>query len=296
MTSLFRYSLAAAAVASIALQCGCASAQTAASTGATAETGRPIVIGNSFELPSKILGDVRRVNVRLPDHYSEAGRTFPVLFLLDGGEQEDFVHIAGLAQINAAYGQGQEMIVVGIEGVDRRHDLTSPSSVDSDRKLAPTSGGAAAYRRFLIEELKPWVAARYRTNGHDAIIGESLAGLFVLETLLTAPTSFDDYVAISPSLWWNGGRLSREAASQLRKLKFDGQRAWIGFDEPAPPADQAAKERALQEMLDAAFRSAKPEGLEFTVGRLNESHGSIFHPAALRAFRALYGAKPTAAK
>ena len=296
MTSLFRLSLAAAALTSIVLQCGCAGARSVQPAGAATELGRPIVIGNSYEIRSKVLGDVRRVNVRLPDHYGEAGRTFPVLFLLDGGVQEDFVHIAGLAQINAAYGQGQELIVVGIEGVDRRHDLTSPSSMDADRKLAPTSGGAAAYRRFLIDELKPWVAARYRANGHSAIIGESLAGLFVLETLLTAPTSFDDYIAVSPSLWWNGGRLSTGAAAQLRKLKFSGQRVWIGFDEPAPPADRAAKERALQDMLDAVFRSGKPKGLDFTVGRLNEAHGSIYHPAALVAFRAFYGTTPVTPK
>lgn len=112
---------------------------------------RPIIIGQSYRMKSAILGGSRVINVQLPEHYGDTGRTFPVLYLLDGGEHEDFVHIAGLAQINAAYGQGQEMIVVGIEGVDRRHDLTSPSTVAGDLKAAPTSGGADAYRRFLTK-------------------------------------------------------------------------------------------------------------------------------------------------
>ena len=254
----------------------------------TAGGGRPIVIGQSYLLHSKILGDERRLNVYLPEHYSDPGQSFPVLLLLDGGEQEDFHHITGLAQINAAYGFGQEVIVVGIEGVDRRHDLTSPSTVAEDLKRAPTSGGAAAYRRFLVEEIEPWVAAHYRTNGRTGIIGESLAGLFVLESLLTAPASFDDYIAVSPSLWWNGGSLSREAARDLKAHDFAGKRAYLAFDEPAPPADVAARERADQKAVQSALETARPKGLTFFVERPNETHGSIYHPAAMKAFRVLY--------
>jgi hypothetical protein len=256
------------------------------------ESGRPIVIGRSFTLPSKLLKDDRRINVYLPEHYDEPGRTFPVLFLLDGGEREDFLHIAALAQITAAYGQGQEMIVVGIEGVDRRHDLTSPSSVAEDLKRAPTSGGAATYRRFLAEELKPWVAARYRTSGQTAIIGESLAGLFVLETFLKQPGSFEDFIAVSPSLWWNGGKLAREAGADLRKAGFSGRRLWIGFETPPPPADEAARERALQAALEAALRAVQPPGLAWTAVHLEEGHGNVYHPAALQALRSLYAVKP----
>jgi hypothetical protein len=256
------------------------------------ESGRPIVIGRSFVLPSKLLRGDRRINVYLPEHYEEPGRTFPILFLLDGGEREDFLHIAALAQITAAYGQGRELIVVGIEGVDRRHDLTSPSAVAADLKRAPTSGGAATYRRFLVEELKPWVAARYRTNGQTALIGESLAGLFVLETFLKQPGSFDDFIAVSPSLWWNGGKLAREAAADLRKARFPGRRLWIGFETPPPPAEEAARERALQTALEAGLRASRPSGLVWTAVHLEEGHGNVYHPAALQALRSLYAVKP----
>ena len=258
-----------------------------------ASAGQPIVIGRSFLVPSRELGDARRVNVYLPDHYGEPGRRFPVLFLLDGGEKEDFHHVTGLAQITAAYDQGRELIVVGVEGRDRRRDLTSPSSVAADLKLAPTSGGASAYRRFLVRELKPWVAARYRTDGHTALAGESLAGLFTAETLLTAPGSFDDYIIVSPSLWWNGGALTRGALTNLRAGNFAGRRAWIAFDEPAPPAAAAARERAVQAELELAFKSAGPAGLTWRVTRPGEGHGGIYHPALLQAFRGLYAKPPS---
>jgi predicted alpha/beta superfamily hydrolase len=248
------------------------------------DPGRPIVIGTGYELPSAILGDRRRINVALPAHYGEPGRSFRVLYLLDGGEEEDFPHIATLAKLTAAYGQGEELIVVGIEGVDRRHDLTSPSAVAEDLKRAPTSGGAAAYRRFLVEELKPWISARFRTDGRSVIIGESLAGLFVLEIWLKAPAAFDDYIAVSPSLWWNGGRLANRAAVDLRAPRPPRRRLFLAFETPAPPADAAARERALQDRLEAALRAAP--GAEIV--RSPEGHATVYHPAAWQALRALY--------
>ena len=214
------------------------------------EAGRPIVIGSSYALFSKALVDVRRINVYLPDDYGQEDTPFPVIFLLDGGEKEDFHHITGLAQITAAYGEGRELIVVGIEGKDRRHDLTPPSSNATDRRLIPTSGGAGAYRRFLLDELKPWVASHFRIDGRTALMGESLAGLFVAETLLKAPSSFDDYIIVSPSLWWDDGALSKQAAQDLKRGNFSHRRAWIAFDDPAPPASQADKERADQDRLE----------------------------------------------
>ncbi len=117
-----------------------------------------------------MLGDTRRLNVYLPPDYKDASRKFPVLVLLDGGEFEDFHHISGLAQVTAFNGAVEELIVVGIEGVDRKHDLTSPSSDPEDVNLDPTSGGAAAYRRFLVEEVKPWIAAHYRVSGRTGLI------------------------------------------------------------------------------------------------------------------------------
>ena len=278
--------VALAAVCALQPAWSCA-ARAAPSTNAPA--ARPIVIGHSYRLRSRVLGDERVINVRLPEHYSDKRRSFPVLFLLDGGEQEDFVHIAGLAQINAAYGQGQEVIVVGIQGVDRRHDLTPPSAVPSDRKLAPTSGGAAAYRRFLVGELEPRVAARFRTSGRSALIGESLAGLFVLETFLEDPQGFTDYIAVSPSLWWNGGRAAADAGRQLGRSGLSGKRIWIAFDTPAPPAAAAAAERAQQQQLERAFRTSAPAGLSWTIVHSEEGHATIYHPAALQAFRALFG-------
>src|SRR5690606_30389931 len=62
---------------------------------------------------------------------------------------------------------------------------------------------------------KPMIEARYRTTKESALIGESLAGLFVIETFLEEPTLFDGYIAADPSLWWNQISLVRESGPNL---------------------------------------------------------------------------------
>jgi predicted alpha/beta superfamily hydrolase len=250
------------------------------------DEGRPIVIGKSYALQSKILGDARRLNVYLPPDYKDASRRFPVLVLLDGGEAEDFHHITGLAQVTAFNGAVEELIVVGIEGVDRKHDLTSPSADPEDVKLDPTSGGAAAYRKFLVEEVKPWIAAHYRVSGRYGLIGESLAGLFAVEACLLAPQSFDDYIAASPSLWWDKESLSREAAADFAKGDFKGRQLWLSVGDEGT---------TMQEAIDrvvAASNAVHPVGFALHYDpRPAERHDTIYEPTAIAALRTLYAVK-----
>lgn len=271
----------------IALIATCLLAAAPALAAPAPEEGKPIVIGQSYELRSALLGDTRRINVYLPPGYSDPNKRFPVLVLLDGGAAEDFHHITGLAQVTAAYGAVQEVIVVGVEGVDRRHDLTSPSSDPADLKMAPTSGGAAAYRRFLVEELKPWIAARYRVSGRYGLIGESLAGLFTLETYLRTPAAFDDYIAISPSVWWNQSALSREAAADLAKPGFTGKHLWlaVGDEGVGYPAQQAGVDGTV-----AALKASGVTGWTFDPHPA-EHHDTIYDPAAIAALRSVYAVK-----
>lgn len=80
----------------------------------------------------------------------------------------------------------------------------------------PTPGFAAptVARRRLEVKLSSRKWYRFRT----AIIGESLAGLFVLETFFLEPGLFDIYIALSPSLYWNDMALVRGAGERLKAL------------------------------------------------------------------------------
>lgn len=243
--------------------------------------GAPIVVGQSFDLTSAVLGQTLKVNVWLPPGYADPGRRFPVLYLLDGAEDQDFQHIAGLAQVLELNGQYGEMIVVGISDKDRQHDLTFPSSDPRDLKDAPTSGGSAAFRRYLATELQPAIDAKFRTNGRRVLIGESLAGLFTVETFLKQPTLFDGYIAISPSLWWDNGSLVKAAPDLLAAQPAGARTLYLSVANEGP----AMRVDALAEVI----RAKPPRDLTFYFAPLpDETHATIYHPAALDALRKLF--------
>jgi predicted alpha/beta superfamily hydrolase len=253
---------------------------------ASAQDSKPIVIGRSHTLASAVLGQERTINVWLPASYAEGKGDYPVVYLLDGGEAEDFHHITGLMQVGGMNGYTAEAIVVGIASIDRRHDLTYPSSLAEDRKGLPTSGGSAAFRRFIAEELQPWVAGRYRTSGRTVIMGESLAGLFCLETFLRAPQTFTDYVCVSPSLWWDKGALAAEAPAALARLKGEPRMFFMAYasDDGADAADQA---------IATALRTSAPPTLRWRFEPMpGERHATIYHPAATQALRWLFAPPP----
>jgi len=247
-----------------------------------AQEGTPIVIGRSFQLPSAALGAERTINVWTPPGYAEGGKRYPVLYVLDGGLAQDFEHIAGLAQLGSLSWLTQEFIVVGVETVDRRRELAFP--VQRDAQLAkdyPTAGSSALFRRYLLEEVKPAIEARYRTSGEDAMMGESLAGLFIVETFLRAPEAFDTYVAMDPSTWWDDGRLTEEAAALLAKHGSERHRLWLSVGK------ETLAQSAPTDRLLAALR-ARPEVELHYEPRPQLTHATIYHPTAWEALQALY--------
>jgi predicted alpha/beta superfamily hydrolase len=249
----------------------------------TEDEGRPIVIARSYTLESRVLKETRRINVWLPPGYAEGQGRFPVLYLLDGGEHEDFHHITGLAQLASLNHAIREMVVVGIEGTDRKRDFTAPSSDPEDRKLVPTSGGAAAFREFLARELKPWVEARYRTSGESTLIGESLAGLFTVETFLVQPELFQRYIAVSPSLWWDQQSLAKASATRLQSHPAGERGLYLSI------ANEGSTMQEGVDTLVAALKAHAPAGLTWHYEPLpGEQHATVYHPAAFRALRLLF--------
>ncbi|NCP18148.1 MAG: alpha/beta hydrolase [Erythrobacter sp.] len=178
----------------------------------------PITIGTTY-LVDYADGDQRQVNVYLPDGYAQGDETYPVLYLIDGGLNQDFLHVTGTTALNALWGRSQPVIVVGIQTDDRRAELIGDRGNAEEQEAFPTAGDAAEFRAFIRDTVKPLVEANYRTSGDDAVMGESLAGLFIAETWLVEPDLFDKYAAINASLWWHDVALGKSAASRVK----DGQ-------------------------------------------------------------------------
>lgn len=243
-----------------------------------ASEAAPLAIGETWTIDSAPLGERRRINVYRPPGVP-AGAPLPVLYMPDGGMAEDFLHVAGLLQVGAGNGSMRPFLLVGIENTERRRDLTGPTDVAKDRAIAPRVGGSQAFRDFLRKELMPEVARRYRTSPERAIVGESLAGLFVVETLALEPDLFDLYIAIDPSLWWNGGSLTAQLGKRARPA---------GAGEKALAVAVSADGLAFVDRTALAAGAAAMPGLRFSFDSWpGESHATIYHPAALKAFRSL---------
>lgn len=240
----------------------------------------------SFKLYSAVLKETRLVNVYTPPGYdSDESARYPVLYMPDGGMKEDFPHVATDIDTAIRAGQMRPMIVIGIENTQRRRDMTGPTQVASDRKIAPHVGGAVAFRIFIAKELMPEVRRRYRTNGKTAIVGESLAGLFVMETFFAKPRLFNTWIALSPSLWWNNEALARGAAARLRH--WPGIKRTLYF---ASAGDDIIGD-AL-DILQAALRSTSPKGLIwYYQPRPDLHHRDIYRRLSPSVFRKLFPVK-----
>ena len=235
----------------------------------------------TFTLVSKALGEPRRIHLYRPPGVAST-TPLPVLYLLDGGDDEDFPHPGVLAAIDLAIRAGdmRPLVVVGIENTERRRDMTEPTQVESDKKIAPHVGGAAKFRAFIADELIPRIKREVRVT-KSAIAGESLAGLFVLETLFAEPTLFDTWIAISPSLQWNGGALARSARRWLETHPALAGTLYLARagDDYVEPIDTFA----------AALRSSAPRGLTwFYEPRGDLHHANIYETVAPAVMRRLW--------
>ncbi len=249
----------------------------------------PLVIGETFTIDSRILGETRRINVYMPPGYAESpDARLPVLYMPDGGLAEDFLHVAGLVQISVANQTMRPFLLVGIENTQRRRDMTGPTESEDDKKIAPRVGGSEAFRAFIRDELMREVKRRYRTTDETAIVGESLAGLFVIETFLLEPDLFNTYIAFDPSLWWNNQKLVKGAGERLRARPRLQKKLYFA----------SSDEKGIVEMTERfaeALGKNAPSGVDWHYEKMpQEKHSTIYHPGALKAFRAVF--KPVAIK
>lgn len=264
------------------LFCACAPAGEAPAQAPNASV--PILAGESFSLPSTTYGGTREINVWTPPGYLHGNDRYTVLYLLDGGREQDFPHVAGLAQL-ASLGQTfGPLIVVGVKSDSRRHELTPTPTDARFAQEFPDAGGDTQFRAFLQREVIAFVESHYRAGARRALMGESLAGLFVVDTFLNQPTLFNDYVAVSPSLWWDNHAASLSASRILVARAHSDTRLYLTI------ANEGAATQSGMDVLLSALRAAPADVVtwKFVNRSASETHATILHPAALDALRWLY--------
>jgi len=246
----------------------------------TLKKEKPFVLGSIEEIHSNILSEKRTLNIYLPAGYNDTTR-YPVIYLLDGSADEDFIHIAGLVQflnfpwVNIL----PNSILVGIANVDRRRDFTFPTTIEKDKKDFPTTGRSKEFINFIESELQPFIEKKYKTTASKTIIGQSLGGLLATEILFKKPTLFSSYLIVSPSLWWDNESLLL-AKPEILKPNFTKPVSIfvaVGKEEKEMIADA----KKLVSIIDAYHKKNIEINFEYLP---NEDHGTILHNAVYKGF------------
>ena len=231
-------------------------------------------IGRVHALYSTVLQEERQINVALPVNY-DATKKYPVVYVLDGGLDEDLLHIAGLFQFfELMYGL-QDCIVVGIVNIDRKRDFTFAPKDTTYTSEFPTTGHSADFIRFIQQELIPYVQQNYLVNDTAMCIGQSLGGLLATEMVLHHTGLFSHYFIVSPSIWWDNGRLLEEAKAQSADAEF------IQADPFIYIAVGEDEQRIMRRDAKRFYRYCRSTGLTQTHFQLmrNEDHATILHNA-----------------
>lgn len=254
---------------------------------------KPFVLGVIEEIQSKELSEKRILNIYLPEGYNANDSIkYPVIYLLDGSADEDFIHITGLVQFNSFewINQVPKSIVVGIATVDRRRDFTFPTSIEKDKKRFPTSGHSDKFISFIEKELQPFIQNKYKTTNSKTIIGQSLGGLLETEILLKKPALFNKYIIVSPSLWWNNGSLFNQDLTAFQNNFNQQTDIYIAVGkEGATPTEIP---RIMEDDANSLFekiRGIKNKNIKVHFEYLpKENHATILHQAVSNSFKFLY--------
>src|SRR5262249_24892805 len=173
------------------------------------------------DFQSKFLGTHRDITVYVPPGYNaNPTRRYPVLYLQDGQNMFDAAtsflrgqewHLDEQEQLLVAQHAVDPMIIVGISssGLARVNEFT-PSSASR------YGGQADLYGRMLVEEIKPFIDARYRTTkerSHTALGGTSLGGLATLYLGLKYKDIFGQLAILSPAAFWDHEMIVRYVQS-----------------------------------------------------------------------------------
>lgn len=253
---------------------------------------KPFAIGMIDEVQSKVLNENRTINIYLPEGYNPNDTIkYPVIYLLDGSADEDFIHISGLVQFSNFDWVNliPKSIVVGIANVDRERDFTFTTTINEQKIRFKRSGHSDKFISFIENELQPYIASNYNVNNIRTLIGQSLGGLLATEILLKKPNLFDNFIIISPSLWWDNGSLLNFSFDKFSQNVSQNVNIYIGVGkEGLTPTELPRVMEVDANILADKLNETKNKNLNIFFDYLrDENHTTIMHQAVFNSFKFL---------
>jgi len=271
---------------------------------AAGQSSGSVVIGKTDTIHSVILGEDRPILIHVPDESRHSpGHRYPVVYLLDGDAH--FPSVMGMIQqLTEVNGNTlfPNMILVGIPNTDRLRDLTPTRAVSSpygDSNSVRASGGGEKFTAFIERELMPHIDSVCPTAPYRVLIGHSLGGLMVINTLVNHPGLFSAYIAIDPSMWWDDRRLLKQSETVLARQSFKGKTLFLaiantmaaGMDTAQARKDTSNNTLHIRSILRLKdqLKKNKANGLRFDYKYYaHDTHGSVPLIAEYDGFRFMF--------
>ncbi len=243
-----------------------------------------------FIVHSRFVGRDYLIQVARP--HKPPSAKIPAIYVLDANSR--FGEVADMAGEFADSGEIAPAYVIGIaypdqrtetSGTLREHDYLHVAR--SGSQPAPAGfGEGARFQKFITEELRPLIEARYPVAADRAILlGHSFGGLFALHVLLNDPGAFWTYLIGSPSIWAEPGLLDQaaafKAASPVRVFLGVGAKE----EAQAPALHEVTTVRALAARLAGHASGAEVELWEAP----DETHATVVPGFMSRALRFALG-------
>lgn len=213
----------------------------------------------------------RQVDIWCPPGYSESEERYPVLYMHDGqnlfaplssisgeswGMDEAIVRLMDAKKIHGA-------IVVGIWNTDLRWREYMPQKPywtlalqRHHEAFVARAGGnplSDAYLTFLVEEVKPFIDLKFRTQAdrlHTFVMGSSMGGLISLYAVSQYPDVFQGAGCLSTN--WPAGE--HELVNEMAKILPDPASHKLYFDYGTEGLD--ALYEPYQSQMDIRLREA----------------------------------------
>jgi uncharacterized protein len=204
----------------------------------------------------------------------------PAVLFMDGDDQ--FSAAVGACRSAQKSGEVPPLLLVGVgygasysKAANKRGRDYTPTHHSDE----PSSGGAEAFCRFLIETLWLELGRRYPLrNDQRGIAGHSLGSLLALYALWRKPAFFTHCLASAPSLWWDDrGILSFIAQQHLRNTTLPAH-VFLSVGEE----DSASMTHDLT-LLEQQLQKERFEQLKITSRRFPRRNHFNVLPEAFRA-------------
>lgn len=248
-----------------------------------AQETKPLSIGEIRVLKSAVLNEDRTLNIYLPSTY-DSSKSYPVIYVLDGSMNEDFLHITGLVQFFNMTFSMPDYIIVGIANVDRKRDFTFHTELKDLKKKYPTTGHSEAFIRFIETELQSYINKQYKTNNTRYLIGQSLGGLVATEILLKKSALFSHYLIVSPSLWWDDETLLKAAPALLAKQDLSRTFVYMSVGK----GEDTIMQQDARQLYELLQKGNKPGPVTAWKLMTDDNHATILHRSLYEALLILF--------